>query len=174
MGNRLGTRVLVVSIFLVMMVFSMIAMQKIVDLTSQLKSMEIVNKHLNLIQESRCKINASGFLKFPRSKMKSFLPSNLPLFPNLVSWLFDFCADYIYMPQTVIGNSKVSFPLCSLRTKEFLPLPFKYQKAGTWKGGACHLILQILTQKQCVNSVWDTHSEEKRPKLPGESSILLW
>ena len=76
---------LVVSIFLVMMVFSMIAMQRIEELTNQLKSMEIVNKHLNLIQESRCKINASGFLKFPRSKMKSFLPSNLPLFPNLVS-----------------------------------------------------------------------------------------
>ena len=172
MGNRLGTRVLVLSIFLVMMVFSMIAMQRKEELTNQLKSMEIVNKHLKLIQESRCKINASGFLKFPRSKLKSSLPSNLPLFPNLVSWLFDFCADY--MPQTFIGNSKVSFLLCSLRTKELLPLPFKYQKAGTWKGCSCHLILEILTQKQCVNSVWDTHSEEKRPKLPGKCSILLW
>ena len=85
MGNRLGTRVLVVSIFLVMMVFSMIAIQKIKDLTSQLKSMEIVNKHLNLIQDSSCKINASGFLKFPRSKPKSSQPSDILLFPNLVS-----------------------------------------------------------------------------------------
>ena len=76
---------LVVSIFLVMMVFSMIAMQRISDLTNQLKSMEIVNKHLNLIQESRRKINASGFLKFPISKPKSSPPSNLPLFPILVS-----------------------------------------------------------------------------------------
>ena len=96
MGNRLGTRVLVVSIFLVMMVFSMIAMQRIEELTNQLKSMEIVNKHLNLIQESRCKINASGFLKFPRSKPKSSQPSDLLLFPNLVSWLFYFCAPNMF------------------------------------------------------------------------------